>query len=362
MNSTSSNNTRINLRRCAKTFGKTQALKPVTLDIHAGETVVLLGPSGCGKTTLLRLISGLEAPDHGSAILFNDEDVTSRPIEKRQVGMVFQSYALFPNMTVRQNVGYGLTTGQGDERLTKADRDTRIETMLKMMRIQDLADRSIDQLSGGQRQRVALARAIAPRPKVLLLDEPLTALDATLRDDLRMEINALLRDLGITAIYVTHDQSEAMALGDRIVVMSKGTIEQIGAPEEIYHQPSNMFVATFIGATNALSGHWGHKGFVPRGMEVPVAAPRMAAQGGNLMCFRPEDVDLIEDGDQASGTLKGIARTIAFVGSCHRVIVELAGKQTVTLEGAWCHPPRPGDSVLFKIQENGVLPVWSNEA
>ncbi|WP_413697798.1 ABC transporter ATP-binding protein [Pseudovibrio sp. SPO723] len=359
MTQTGSGSTEISLMNCAKSFGGQQVLKPVTLTIEAGETLVLLGPSGCGKTTLLRIISGLESPDNGSAVLFNGEDVTRLPIEKRHVGMVFQSYALFPNMTVRQNVGYGLTTGQGNERLSKAERDTRVEDMLKMMRIHELADRSIDQLSGGQRQRVALARAIAPRPRVLLLDEPLTALDATLRDDLRMEINALLRSLGITAIYVTHDQAEAMALGDRIVVMSKGTIEQIGSPEEIYHQPVNMFVATFIGATNALSGKWTREGFVPDGQEKPVAAPRSSAFGGNTLCFRPETIERIDESHNAEGSLEGTVKTAAFLGSCHRVVVEMPGGQRLTLEGAWASAPEPGDVFKFKIDEGGVLPVWS---
>jgi putative spermidine/putrescine transport system ATP-binding protein len=216
------------------------------MDITAGETLVLLGPSGCGKTTLLRLIAGLEVPDAGGQVLFDGRDVTHLPIERRNVGMVFQSYALFPNMDVTGNIGYGLRVrGFAKNKVQK-----RVAEMLEMMQLTEFRNRSIDALSGGQRQRVALARAIAPRPQVLLLDEPLSALDARLREQLRQEIDTLLRALGITAIYVTHDQSEAMALGDRICVMDAGRIAQIGSGRDLYHHPANAFVADFIGDAN----------------------------------------------------------------------------------------------------------------
>jgi putative spermidine/putrescine transport system ATP-binding protein len=216
------------------------------MDITAGETLVLLGPSGCGKTTLLRLIAGLEMPDAGGQVLFDGKDVTRLPIERRNVGMVFQSYALFPNMDVTGNIGYGLRV----RGFAKNEVQKRVAEMLEMMQLTEFRNRSIDALSGGQRQRVALARAIAPRPQVLLLDEPLSALDARLREQLRQEIDTLLRALGITAIYVTHDQSEAMALGDRICVMDAGRIAQIGSGRDLYHQPANAFVADFIGDAN----------------------------------------------------------------------------------------------------------------
>ncbi|MHB9139537.1 MAG: ABC transporter ATP-binding protein, partial [Victivallaceae bacterium] len=209
--------TSLRLTNCAKTFADgTCALEAFNLQVRDGETVVILGPSGCGKTTLLRIIAGLEFPNDGGKVFFGDEDVTDIPIEKRNVGMVFQNYALFPNMTVAENIAYGLKVRGIDA----AKRIRRVSEMLDMMKIGDLRNRRIDQLSGGQKQRVALARALAVRPKVLLMDEPLTALDAKLRDRLRVEIDILLRSLGITAIYVTHDQAEAMALGDRIVVMN----------------------------------------------------------------------------------------------------------------------------------------------
>jgi putative spermidine/putrescine transport system ATP-binding protein len=203
---TSGHGVAVCIENCAKPFADgTQALGPVTLDVARGETLVLLGPSGCGKTTLLRIIAGLETPDAGGRVLFNKTDVTRVPIERRNVGMVFQSYALFPNMTVAENIGYGLKI----RGVAEAERNARIAELVELTGIEGLERRRIDQLSGGQRQRVALARAVAVRPSVLLLDEPLTALDAALRERLRGELNRLLRALGITAVYVTDDQGEA---------------------------------------------------------------------------------------------------------------------------------------------------------
>jgi putative spermidine/putrescine transport system ATP-binding protein len=308
---------------CGKTFADgTQALEPLNLKISGGETVVLLGPSGCGKTTLLRMIAGLESPDAGGSIRFNDQDVTALPIEKRHVGMVFQSYALFPNMTVSQNIAYGLKV----RKVAGTEITKRVSEMLEMMQISDLADRRIDQLSGGQRQRVALARAIAARPKILLLDEPLTALDAQLRDRLRMEIDTLLRQLNITAIYVTHDQAEAMALGDRIVVMSKGKIAQIGTPREIYHQPANSFVADFIGTINKLPGD-------------------------DVYC-RPEDVALVPV-DQADYI--GQVKSSFFLGDRTRLILDGVGPNEFIVEAALRTPFANGQSVGIKIQSDNII-------
>src|SRR5579872_315428 len=233
----------VHIDACAKTFADgTRALLPITLDIARGETLVFLGPSGCGKTTMLRIIAGLEQPDAGGRVLFSGEDVTGIPIERRNVGMVFQSYALFPNMNVADNIGYSLKI----RGIAAGERNARVAELVALTGIEGLEHRRIDQLSGGQRQRVALARAVAARPRVLLLDEPLTALDAALRERLRWELDRLLRMLGITTIYVTHDQAEAMALGDRVVVMSKGAIAQVGTPRDIYFAPANRFVAEFV--------------------------------------------------------------------------------------------------------------------
>ncbi|MBM7456115.1 putative spermidine/putrescine transport system ATP-binding protein [Oceanisphaera litoralis] len=314
----------IRLENCRKTFADgTLALQPLDLTINAGETLVLLGPSGCGKTTTLRMIAGLEFPDEGGRILFGDEDVTRQPIEKRKVGMVFQSYALFPNMTVAENVGYGLKV----QKVNVADIKRRVAEMLEMMELGALAHRRISQLSGGQRQRVALARAIITSPRVLLLDEPLTALDALLRERLRADINSLLRKLGITAIYVTHDQDEAMALGDRIVVMEQGRVSQIGSPREIYFTPKNDFVADFIGQINVFEGQIRDRRMQLPGGSLPDVA--LADGFGRIHC-RPEDIVLTEAG---SGQLTGVVQQTQFIGDRTRVWVAGAGQQPVLVDG-----------------------------
>ena len=241
----------ITLRQCGKTWPDgTRALQPLDLHIPGGEILALLGPSGCGKTTLLRLICGLEQADAGASIRYGDEDVTQLPPEARGVGVVFQSYALFPNMSVLDNVGYGLRVRGQDA----ATRNARAMEMLSLVRMDSFATRRVSQLSGGQRQRVALARALAIEPRVLLLDEPLTALDAKLREHLRVELSQMLRQLGITTIIVTHDQDEAMMLGDRIAVMSAGRLEQIGDAETLYRQPDTEFVGEFLGTLCKLRG------------------------------------------------------------------------------------------------------------
>lgn len=239
------------LRGCAKTWPDgTRALHPVDLDIPGGEILALLGPSGCGKTTLLRMICGLESPDRGGTILLDGEDVAAQPPERRGIGVVFQSYALFPNMSVLENAAYGLRV----RGWPASKRDARAREMLERVRLQDFADRRIAQLSGGQRQRVALARALAIEPRVLLLDEPLTALDAKLREHLRVELAQMLRALRITTVIVTHDQDEAMMLGDRIAVMSAGRLEQLGTAESLYRQPATPFVASFLGTLCTVRG------------------------------------------------------------------------------------------------------------
>ena len=309
----------ITLRRCAKTFDNGHvALQPVDLSIAAGETMVFLGPSGCGKTTTLRLIAGLERPDPGGTVLFGTEDVTRDPIEARQVGMVFQSYALFPNMTVRGNIGYGLRI----RRVAAAELDRRVGELLDMMRLREFADRPIDRLSGGQKQRVALARALAPRPRVLLLDEPLTALDAQLREALRAEMNGLLRDLGITTIYVTHDQAEAMALGDRIVVMSAGRIEQVGSPRDIYHRPANLTVASFVGTLNRIAGQVRDGQFHCAAGTVPIPAGGHPP-GDREIWFRPEDVRVVPP---AEAQLLGRVRQAVFLGDRTRLTIGDVGE------------------------------------
>ncbi|WP_144156582.1 ABC transporter ATP-binding protein [Paraburkholderia sp. BCC1885] len=325
----------ITLTQCAKTFRGTRVLEPLDLQIGAGETLVLLGPSGCGKTTTLRMIAGLETPDAGGRIAFGDEDVTALPIEKRQVGMVFQSYALFPNLTVRGNIGYGLKI----KRVAAEVARQRVDELLAMMRLTDHADKPIDQLSGGQRQRVALARALAMQPRVLLLDEPLTALDARLRDALRGEMNTLLRELGITTVYVTHDQAEAMELGDRIVVMSAGRIEQIGTPRDIYYRPANRTVAQFVGTINRLAGRLRDGVLTTTGGAVPLPAGASGVSGAsgspftqhNELFFRPEDAHLA---DPAGAHLRGTIEHAAFLGERTRLTIGGAAPDVLIVDVA----------------------------
>lgn len=337
----------IRLQSCAKTFGNShRVLEPLDLDIAAGETLVLLGPSGCGKTTTLRLIAGLEQPDAGGRVLYDGKEVTALGIEARNVGMVFQSYALFPNMTVAENVGYGLRI----RRLPLAERYARVAEMLAMMRIEKLADRAVDQLSGGQRQRVALARALAVRPRALLLDEPLTALDAQLREALRVEINQLLRGLGITTVYVTHDQSEAMALGDRIIVMSHGRVEQAGTPREIYHAPASAFVADFIGSMNRLRGEVREGGFACAGgflrwNEAPATA-------GQVM-FRPEDVRIAAADEPAD--LAGAVAASFFLGDRTRHFVAVGDDKPIIVDSFARCTLAVGEPVRLRVDTRGLL-------
>src|ERR1700738_2130548 len=302
MNAAAGHGASVRIESCGKTFADgTRALELATLDIARGETLVLLGPSGCGKTTMLRIIAGLELPDAGGRVLFDGKDMTSVPIERRNVGMVFQSYALFPNMSVADNIGYGLKI----RGIPRKERTARVAELVSLTNITGLENRKIDQLSGGQRQRVALARAVAIRPGILLLDEPLTALDAALRDRLRGELNRLLRALGITTIYVTHDQAEAMELGDRIVVMQKGAIAQIGTPREIYFTPKNRFVAEFIGAANIIEAAIENGDLVLPGGRQPIGGT--ADMPAAVAMIRPETIRVIEAGGAPlSGTLDSV--------------------------------------------------------
>ncbi|KIZ39228.1 MULTISPECIES: ABC transporter ATP-binding protein [Rhodopseudomonas] len=336
----------VRIEACAKTFADgTRALAPATLDIARGETLVLLGPSGCGKTTMLRIIAGLERPDVGGVVLFDGADMTAVPIEKRNIGMVFQSYALFPNMSVADNIGYGLKI----RGVPKAERAARVAELVALTNIAGLEHRRIDQLSGGQRQRVALARAVAIRPGILLLDEPLTALDAALRDRLRGELNRLLRSLGITTIYVTHDQAEAMELGDRIVVMRKGEIVQIGAPRDIYFQPNSRFVAEFIGAANII--------------EAPIADGRLLLPGGRLpiaeggsraaavAMIRPETIAIVAAADAA---LTGLIDSVSFIGDRQRIVVSGASERPLTIDAPHTVTVTVGERIGLAIAPDAI--------
>ena len=336
----------VRIESCGKTFADgTRALEPATLDIARGETLVLLGPSGCGKTTMLRIIAGLELPDAGGKVLFDGKDMTLVPIEKRNVGMVFQSYALFPNMSVADNIGYGLKI----RGMPREERASRVAELVALTNITGLENRRIDQLSGGQRQRVALARAVAIRPGILLLDEPLTALDAALRERLRGELNRLLRALGITAIYVTHDQAEAMELGDRVVVMRKGAIAQIGSPREIYFAPESRFVAEFIGAANIIEAPVENGHLVLPGGRQPVGGDANLAAA--VAMVRPETIGIVDAG---TTPLSGTIDSVSFTGDRQRIVVSGASHKSLTVDAPNTIKAEAGERIGLSIAAEAV--------
>ncbi len=334
------------LSGCSKDFaGGVKALQPTDLTVGRGEVVALLGPSGCGKTTLLRIVAGLEAPDPGGRVRFDDIDVTDQPIERRRVGMVFQNYSLFPNMSVARNIGYALRL----RRLPKADIAARVAEVMEMCQISGLGERSIDALSGGQRQRVALARAIAMRPRALLLDEPLSALDAALREDLRDELAGLLRSLSITAVFVTHDQSEAMAIADRVAVMKVGQILQIDTPRAVYAHPADPFVASFVGGANRLRGQVEGGMLRVKGGLLPL--PNGASEN-TAFFVRPEALQIETD---SSGVLSGTVERCVFLGDRTRVILSGITEEAVAVDAPSGFEAAPGTQVTLNIQEGGVL-------
>src|SRR5215475_3589318 len=274
----------VRVEQARKTYGDVVAVDSVDLDVAAGEFFTLLGPSGSGKTTTLRMIAGFEQPDSGRIVLGGD-DITNRPPYSRDVNTVFQDYALFPHMTVAENVGYGLKV-KGVSRRARA---AQVEEVLRMVRLQGYGTRKPIQLSGGQRQRVALARSIVNQPKVLLLDEPLGALDLKLRQEMQVFLKALQRDLGMTFLYVTHDQEEALTMSDHLAVFNEGRIEQVGSPAEVYERPATEFVAGFVGTSNILE------------------------RGGRRFTIRPEKIVML-DGDQGDGE-PGRIRDVVYLGA-----------------------------------------------
>lgn len=311
------------IRDVGKQFGNFVALKRVSLNIQTGELVSFLGPSGCGKTTLLRAIAGLDPPTVGR-IIQAGRDITALPPAERDFGIVFQSYALFPNLSIAANVGYGLRGAAWP----KARRQQRVAELLQLVGLSDQIAKYPAQLSGGQQQRVALARALAAEPGLLLLDEPLSALDAIVRLHLRQEIRSLQQRLGVTTILVTHDQEEALSVSDRIVVMSQGCIEQIGTPEEVYSQPASPFVAGFIGRSAHFSakihtpvGHIAHKELV-----ISADAARNMLYGEEVEVFiRPEDVELRAIGQYGAGGFPARVTGVEFLGPNCRIALEAHG-------------------------------------
>jgi ABC-type spermidine/putrescine transport systems, ATPase components len=311
----------LELTNVKKTFGTTTAVEDFNLSIAQGEFVSFLGPSGCGKTTTLRMVAGFELPTAGK-ITLEQKDLTYLPPNKRNVGMVFQSYALFPNMTVAENIGYGLkVTGKPKQEISD-----RIEEMLALIHMEDHKNKYPAQLSGGQQQRVALTRALAIHPQVLLLDEPLSALDAKIRLELRHEIRRIQQQLGITTIYVTHDQEEALSLSDRIVVMSQGKMEQVGTPAEIYTLPATEFVAKFVGQINLLPVKVvdPNQGIVRLG-EQKIQAGKFGHLNGNpiRLAVRPEE--LSHGFIEGENNLNGKVEAISYLGSIVRIRLDVEG-------------------------------------
>ncbi|MDF1728623.1 MAG: ABC transporter ATP-binding protein [Sulfitobacter sp.] len=286
----------------SKSFGNTRAVEPTDLTFAEGKLTALLGPSGCGKTTLLRMIAGLEDPTRGK-IRLGEADITDLPAHRRKFGMVFQSFALFPHYTVRENVAYSLLIGG----MAKPAALERAQTLLDTVQLGDFGSRRIGELSGGQRQRVAIARALAQEPQVFLLDEPMSALDAKLREDMQVELRLLQQGLKITTIVVTHDQREAMTMADTIVVMSNGRVEQVAPPKEIYHKPANAFVADFIGKANFFDGVY-HRGIVKIGAQSVDVPANFAPDSPVRLAIRPESATLVSEPGQNC-----IAAEISFV-------------------------------------------------
>ncbi|HEY2178577.1 MAG TPA: ABC transporter ATP-binding protein [Caulobacteraceae bacterium] len=333
----------IRFENVTKRFGKVTAVDNVSLSIEEGEFFALLGPSGCGKTTLLRMVAGFETPTEGR-ILIDDEDVSLTPPNRRPVNMVFQSYAVFPHMSVAANVGYGLAVdGVGGP-----ERARRVEEALSLVKLEGFGARKPDQLSGGQRQRVALARALIKRPRVLLLDEPLSALDAKLREAMRSELTQLQDKVGVTFLFVTHDQDEALAMASRCAVMHRGLLQQVATPSDLYEFPSSRFVADFIGQVNLFEGAL----TVDEHDHAVVEAPELAApvfldhgvSGAHAatvwVALRPEKIELhkggegtpapnLEDAPAGANAVAGVIRHIAYLGSESVFDVELAGGRMV---------------------------------
>lgn len=343
-----------------KRFGDVVAVEDVSLDVSEGEFLTLLGPSGCGKTTTLRMIAGFETATSGQ-ILLGDRDITRLPPQQRGIGMVFQNYALFPHLDVFENVAFGLRAG-GAARNTITKRVTEA---LELVGLADLSKRRVQDLSGGQQQRIAVARAIAPEPRLLLLDEPLSNLDAAMRERTRTELRALLKRLGMTAIFVTHDQEEAFALSDRIAVMSAGKLQQVGAPESLYQNPANLFVAGFMGRANLVravvsSAQGDRVACEIAGHTTLIAIPVGSMRAGDevTLLLRPESLTLVQRGAAAQpGDLGGVVADRRFAGSHTYYLVRLADQEITVLGSA--RDARTGEGVHIRVAADARIYAYS---
>lgn len=320
----------IELKSVSKYFDKTMVLDDLNLTVKENEFITLLGPSGCGKTTTLRIIGGFEKPTDG-AVIFEGKNITNLPPNKRNLNTVFQKYALFSHMTIAENIAFGLKI----KNKSKAYIDDKIKYALKLVNLDGYEKRSVSSLSGGQQQRIAIARAIVNEPKLLLLDEPLGALDLKLRQDMQYELIRLKNELGITFIYVTHDQEEALTMSDTIVVMNQGYIQQMGSPEDIYNEPQNAFVADFIGDSNIIDGVMPEDKLVEIcGTKFPCVDTGFGKNAHVDVVIRPEDVDLLEPG---KGRLEGVVSHIIFKGVHYEMEVQ-AGNFEWLVHSTDCHP------------------------
>ena len=349
----------LKFQNITKKFGKVTAVNNVSLDVEHGEMITLLGPSGCGKTTILRMIAGLEMPTSGK-ILLGGEDITNLPANERKITMVFQSYALFPHMNVYENIAYGLRVLRWKEDQIQS----AAEDALKLVGLEGLSKRGASELSGGQQQRVALARALILKPKVLLFDEPLSNLDAKLRNRMRAEIRNLQKELGITSVYVTHDQSEALAISDRIVVMDNSVISQIGSPTELYTQPANPFVADFIGEANIVEGSF--KGTDGDKAVVEVASQEFKVNYKNLpekndkiiLMIRPEDIYFSDD----DTGLPGKVEFAMYQGSMDDYTITVDNQEIRLHDFSYRRDIKEqGSSVKLKVREDHIFLIGGKE-
>lgn len=346
----------LNIKHLKKSFGAVTVVHDFNLAVEKGEFVSFLGPSGCGKTTVLRMIAGFENPEHG-VIEINGKDIVDLKPNQRNIGMVFQAYALFPNMTVAQNVAFGLRVSGKP----KAEIDATVKEMLELIRLEHLADRFPYQMSGGQQQRVALARALATKPQVLLLDEPLSALDAKIRISLREEIRAIQRKLGITTVFVTHDQEEALSISDRIVVMHEGKADQIGTPFDIYNRPASRFVASFVGTLNMLDAKVAdpQTNSVDLGgniINLPESLAAYRKSDALTLALRPEAVSLTASA-ALNTSVEVIVQDVHFLGSVIRTRVMLGANKLSfdTFNNPAVRPPQSGDKITVHFAAHDLL-------
>jgi len=350
---------RLSIEHLRKTYGDLTVVDDVNIDIADGEFLVLLGPSGCGKTTTLRMVAGFIAPSAGN-ITIGERGVTTLPPWKRNCGLVFQSYALFPHMTVAENVAFGLEM----RKIAPADRAPRVAEALRLVQLAGFDERYPRQLSGGQQQRVALARALAMEPDVLLLDEPLSNLDAKLRQEVRVEIRDLQRKLGLTTIMVTHDQEEALTMADRLVVMEKGKVRQIGSQRELYEKPADRFVAGFIGRSAFLDGEITAPGRFRSKGGVEIACAAATGSGAATLALRPERIAVAGEAQGLPNRFQARVEHASYLGALLDIDVSLSGHDRMLLQipnKAGVAEPKPGDTITIGWAEDAGL-VYPREA